>query len=271
MSDTTFINGTVIVPDWLNDVNDATYTKLVNVTTISAAAATILDDASTSAMLTTLGGAPLASPTFTGTVTLPSGTVGVTAAASDNDTSIATTAFVQQELTSQAVKLTGAQTVAGVKTFSDKPIFSQGLGSGNTNQSCIRVHTSNGYGSTNTKIKRFTTVVLNQGTDITYSDSATLGALFTINVAGVYAVNYTDSGTSATQFGVSLNGTALTTNIESIAASERIAQSTAALANGYGSASTTIYLPSGSLVRPHTGGVAIGATDNTMFTITRVS
>ena len=38
------------------------------------------------------------SPTFTGTVTLPSGTVGVTQSYGDNDTSLATTAFVQAAL-----------------------------------------------------------------------------------------------------------------------------------------------------------------------------
>ena len=39
--------------------------------------------------------ADLVSPTFTGTVTLPSGAVGVTQSFGDNDTSLATTAFVQ--------------------------------------------------------------------------------------------------------------------------------------------------------------------------------
>lgn len=38
--------------------------------------------------------ATLASPTFTGTVTLPAGTVATTATQGDNDTSVATTAFV---------------------------------------------------------------------------------------------------------------------------------------------------------------------------------
>ena len=42
--------------------------------------------------------ADTASPTFTGTVTLPSGTVGVTQSYGDNDTSLATTAFVQAAL-----------------------------------------------------------------------------------------------------------------------------------------------------------------------------
>ena len=39
--------------------------------------------------------APLASPTFTGSPSLPTGTVAVTQATTDNDTSVATTAFVQ--------------------------------------------------------------------------------------------------------------------------------------------------------------------------------
>lgn len=42
--------------------------------------------------------APLASPTFTGTPSLPTGTVAVTQTTGDNDLSVATTAFVQQEL-----------------------------------------------------------------------------------------------------------------------------------------------------------------------------
>ena len=42
--------------------------------------------------------ADTASPTFTGTVTLPTGTVGVTQTYGDNDTSLATTAFVQAAL-----------------------------------------------------------------------------------------------------------------------------------------------------------------------------
>lgn len=50
---------------------------------------------------TNLGAAPTASPTFTGTVTMTGATVNVpTAAAADNDTSVASTAFVQGELAS---------------------------------------------------------------------------------------------------------------------------------------------------------------------------
>lgn len=122
MSDTTFIAGTVIAADWLNDVNDATYTKLTNVGTISVAAATVLDDASVGAMLTTMGGAPLASPTFTGTPTLPTGTIAVTQAAADSSTKIATTAFVQQEVPAASTTAAGKvelATTAETQTGSD--------------------------------------------------------------------------------------------------------------------------------------------------------
>lgn len=62
---------------------------------------------------TTIGlKAALSSPTFTGTPAAP------TAVTTTNTTQLSTTAFVQQELTNQAVLLTGTQTVAGVKTLS---------------------------------------------------------------------------------------------------------------------------------------------------------
>ncbi len=52
------------------------------------------DVLSASTSLSNLGGAPLASPVFTGTPSLPTGTSAVTQSAGDNSTKIATTAFV---------------------------------------------------------------------------------------------------------------------------------------------------------------------------------
>lgn len=65
--------------------------------------------------------------------------------------------------------------------------------------SMIRVVTSPGYASTNTNVLRFTTIDTNQGTDITYASSATLGDSFTINTNGTYAVsaNIAVTGNSA--------------------------------------------------------------------------
>ena len=63
---------------------------------LSAFMRTVLDDANAAAVLATIGGAALASPTFTGTPAAP------TAAADTSTTQIATTAYVQGELTDRA-------------------------------------------------------------------------------------------------------------------------------------------------------------------------
>lgn len=59
------------------------------------------------------GAAPTASPTFTGTVTLPTGTVGVTQTSGTNNTTLATTAFVQA-----AISGVGSGTVTSVSVVS---------------------------------------------------------------------------------------------------------------------------------------------------------
>jgi hypothetical protein len=61
------------------------------------------------------GAAPLASPTFTGTPTLPTGTIGVTQSAGNNTTALATTAFVTAANSTNA-NLTGPITSSGNTT-----------------------------------------------------------------------------------------------------------------------------------------------------------
>lgn len=139
-------------------------------------------------------------------------------------------------------------------------------------RSMVRLNTANGYGSTNTVIRRFTNVVTNQGSDITYADSATLGASFTINTNGVYAISYSDGFVSADYLGISLNSSQLTTGIHAITASDKLCISATSGANIAATASITLYLPSGSIIRPHattTSGTG-AVTANTNFTITRV-
>ncbi len=72
-----------------NGLIERTGAGAVGTVTVSAAAKTLLDDASTAAMLVTLGAAALASPSFTGTPSVP------TAAPGTNTTQVANTAFVQ--------------------------------------------------------------------------------------------------------------------------------------------------------------------------------
>jgi hypothetical protein len=69
------------------------------------------------------------------------------------------------------------------------------------------------FGSTNTTVIRFNPANVRKNVgSVTYADSATLGASFTIGAAGVYTVNLGVSGTSLVQsFAITVNGTNLTT------------------------------------------------------------
>ena len=111
----------------------------------------------------------------------------------------------------------------------------------------VTVHTGNGYGSTNSRIRRFTTALVNTGTAITYADSATLGATFTINENGIYAMTLQEVGASTTRMGLSRNSTQLSTSIVSIAVAERLAFSEAL--NPYESLSHTRRLTAGDVIR----------------------
>jgi len=128
-----------------------------------------------------------------------------------------------------------------------------------TTPSVVRLNTANGYGSTNTKIRRFTNTVTNQGSDITYADSATLGASFTINTTGIYGISYSDQFNAAADLGLSLNSTQLTTGIVSITTADALAVATTSANNYSGSVAVTLYASAGSVIRPHTGGTTAGA------------
>lgn len=91
-----------------------------------------------------------------------------------------------------------------------------------TPRSVVRLNTANGFGSSNTKIRRFTTAVKNEGTDITYADSATLGGKFTINVDGIYCISYTDAFGGNADMGLSLNSAQGTTSLSSITTADRL-------------------------------------------------
>jgi hypothetical protein len=85
--------------------------------------------------------------------------------------------------------------------------------------------TQNGYGSSSTAIPRFTTAVVNSGSDITYADSASLGTTFTINTTGMYAMSMWICLQIGNDLDIafSLNSTQLTTRPLSLTASTRLA------------------------------------------------
>lgn len=94
-------NGTA----WVNDAIDlGTDTTGSYVTSLVAGTGVTLannsgESATPTVTVDTTVIAPLASPTFTGTPTLPTGTIAVTQTVADNSTKVATTAFVRGEVT----------------------------------------------------------------------------------------------------------------------------------------------------------------------------
>ena len=137
----------------------------------------------------------------------------------------------------------------------------------------VTVDSGNGHGSTATKIRRFSNTRKSIGTAITYADSSTAGATFTINETGVYAISYHDvrSG-GAAQLAITVNDSATTTNADAIT----YAQGLRAGENSGGSAiigsvSWTGNLTAGDIVRAHTNGSNDDTSANCMFTITKVS
>lgn len=94
--------------------------------------------------------------------------------------------------------------------------------------SAVVVHTGNASGSTNTAIMRYTTILTNVGSAITYADSATLGASFTINETGIYSIMMQQTSNLANvSFGVSKNSTQLTTSVVTINQADRLLYGTA--------------------------------------------
>ena len=137
--------------------------------------------------------------------------------------------------------------------------------------SSVFLNTANGYGSTNNKIRRFTNTVRNSGPDITYADSASLGATFTINTTGMYSVHYNDQFNGGAWMGLSLNSTQLTTDIFSITVANILSICVASASGNAAVASFSGYLTTGDVVRVHTNGTPSGATvAAAQFSIARV-
>jgi hypothetical protein len=141
-----------------------------------------------------------------------------------------------------------------------------------TARSVVSVYTTNGYGSTtNNKIRRYSNIRTNTGSAITYTDSASDGASFTINSNGIYAISYTEVYSGGDSFGITLNESSLTTTINSVSASERLGMG---FVNGSGEPEILCWvghLSASDEIRPHTTGVGAAGTDKGYFTITKIN
>lgn len=138
--------------------------------------------------------------------------------------------------------------------------------------SMVRLGTANGMGSSSTKIRRFTTTILYKGTAITYTDSSTLGAVFTINEPGRYSISHTDALATATRFGVSKNSNQLSTSIGLITQEHRLVADRTAAGDECQSCAWTGDLEVGDVIRAHSNGLGTetSATATVTFTITRI-
>jgi hypothetical protein len=94
----------------LNELHDVSLSSEANLDLLTYESST---DLWKNKSFSTLGLAPLASPTFTGTPSLPTGTTGITQTAGNNTTALATTAFVTAAIPAFA---TNAQIIAGTST-----------------------------------------------------------------------------------------------------------------------------------------------------------
>lgn len=127
------------------------------------------------------------------------------------------------------------------------------------------VHTGNGVGSTNTRVRRLTTISTNVGSSMTYADSATLGGSITINTSGVYAIHYSDiTSSTASGYGLSVNSNQLTTDFDSITDAHKLI----VVGGGGGRDSGTFvgYLAAGSVLRMHTYSTGTNFTNSNSAT-----
>lgn len=137
----------------------------------------------------------------------------------------------------------------------------------------VVVHTGNGRGSVNTRVRRFSTVLTNTGSDITYADDADAGASFTINTKGLYFIQYEDkSASSLAYFGPSKNSAQLTTDVHSISIADRLGLSRFELGSYNGGPSCALVpLDVNDVIRPHCNTACDSTTNQVYFRIIRVA
>jgi hypothetical protein len=111
--------------------------------------------------------------------------------------------------------------------------------------SAIRVRTGNGFGSTNTSVRRFVTTDDSTGSDITYSDSSTLGGSFTVGTAGLYDISYSDQAAGETGIMITKNATTFAAGASSLT----IGSFSSAPGINYDNISVQVYLNAGDVIR----------------------
>ena len=194
---------------------------------------------------------------------------GGAGAADDKDTLYSTTArvdvpvrYLGRILSNQATAGTWASAPTEVTLHSTAGEMTEDF-------SEVLLSEGNGHGSTNDRIRRFSTLSI-EGAAMSVTQSATDGDSVTINESGVYSIVYADyraGGSSG--FGVSLNSNQLTTSISAITLADRLTNST--IASGeLVTTSITRRLNSGDVLRAHTNGAHNTTDDQVVLRIQKL-
>lgn len=121
----------------------------------------------------------------------------------------------------------------------------------------FRVDTPNGHGAINTAIRFFTNVT-QAAPFVTFGGDANTGSTFTINETGLYFIKYRarrNVDGNLFVWGLSRNSNQLTTDVNAITESHRLAGSVANGPDQLIYVSDTVWLNAGDIVRAHDTGV----------------
>jgi hypothetical protein len=159
---------------------------------------------------------------------------------------------------SNSLKLTFQEQQIQVSVSNTLPQFSE-------SDSSVRLSGANGFGSTATTTRRFANVLQNLGTDIAYTDDASLGGQFRAMSSGIYNVSYSEGSSANTTNSanyIMLNGV--------LVAFDNQLYNTASTGSKYSSASWSGYLTAGDII---TAAVETAANNNGLvanFTMSKV-
>lgn len=136
----------------------------------------------------------------------------------------------------------------------------------------VVVRNGNGYGSTNSKRRRYSILVESVGTSITYADSATVGATFTVNDNGVYVIQRTEEYNSgAGRGGIVLNPSSGTNNYTLLPFAEKLGSFSIGTGSPMATLSITRRLSSGDIIAMHDDSILFnGTSDDNWAMIMRI-